>query len=95
MDEPNFEFTPEEREAVQRMIEAIERAAEIMIDWVITMLNAIHRAWELWIRFFMKQQLLEWRIPNRLANYVAMKANWWIAYHVGLRWFRNKLLAIE
>lgn len=46
-------------------------------------------------RFFLKQQLLEWRIPLRMADFISQKIYWYWAVKFGFYWFERKMLLIE
>ncbi len=89
-----FELSPEEREELNRVAQAVVRACRELYDALSALVEKVlaetrRIAIEL-ARFFLKQQLLEWRIPSRIAGYIAGHLYWKWAVRLGYRWLSKR-----
>jgi len=46
-------------------------------------------------RFFLKMQLLEWRVPMPVADFISQKIYWFWAFKLGFNWFERRMAMIE
>lgn len=97
--EPEIQITHEQQEELREAIniairlfhelgEALVDACKIFIERVREI--ALSLAW-----FFLKSQLREWKIPNRIADFISRNTPWEWAWWIGLRWLRRKYALIE
>ncbi len=88
-----FELSPEAREELSRVAQAAVKAFREFCDVLVVLFEKIMAeirriAIEL-ARFFLKQQLLEWRIPPGIAGYIADHLYWKWSVHLGYKWFNK------
>ena len=91
MENPTFEFTPEQIEQFQRMSEVVRDVYDALMEIAKTIIETIRKWFEGLMRIFSKMQLLEWRLPCWMAEFVSRKMPVWIVYDIGLHWFYNKI----
>jgi len=95
MEENHFEFTPEQIEQFQRMSEAVRDVYDALMEIAKTIIETIRKEFEGLMRIFSKRQLLEWRLSYWMAEFISRKMPVWIAYDVGVRWWKSKTQVIE
>ena len=99
MEEVKFEFTDEQREQLRKLIADINEKMQACLDIVAEIVQAVMekiREWaEKLARFFLKQQLLEWRIPNSAADFISEKIHWSLAFKLGFRWVNRQMQMIR
>lgn len=97
MEQFEFELSPEARaqltEVVQVLAKAFTETCQAIEELVMQLMEEIRKIAEQLGRFFLKMQLLEWRVPYPIADWFSRKMYWLWAWQIGMRWFRNKLLA--
>lgn len=95
----NFDFawTPsqEELEKVQKLAEALRELYDVFVEWAREVNERIREIADKLARFFLIQQLLEWRVPYPVADFISKKTPLYWAWRLGFRWFNNRLLALE
>jgi len=91
----NFEFSPEQLEAVQRVIAAVEKIRDALIEMVQAFFEAARQAVEFLYRSWTHLQLLEWRVPNQIAKFLSRKMPDRLAFDLGFRWVHSKVQALE
>jgi hypothetical protein len=94
-----IELTPEQqeelREALQHMVKVAQEICDAICEAVSQVMEKIRQiAIELG-RFFLKLQLLEWKIPYPLAEFTSRNIYWYWAVRLGFGWFQRKLLLVE
>ena len=89
-----MELTQEQEEQLLKCAELITEAWELIVE---AMREVLERVLEMikkiainLARVFMKAQLLKWKIPVRVADYLARKAYWRWACCIGYNWPRSK-----
>ena len=96
--EIDFEFTPEQIDAIQHVVNDVVNAMEKLWDAILEIVRAtveaIRKAFEPLIRRLAMLRLLEWRLPYRIANFISQKIPAWLAYDFGLRWFYARRQAL-
>lgn len=99
MTEIEFEFTPEQQQAFR---ESFERAVEAARDFCNAIAEVVQKAIEIikeiaisLARFFLKLQLLEWKIPYPLADLISRNLYWYWAMRLGFNWLERKFSLIE
>lgn len=96
MDEINFEFTPEQSQAfteiAQKIADAINQLSDVMVEIFKDFVERVRKIAEQLGRFFLKMQLLEWRVPAPIADYISQKIYWYWACRLGFAWFKRKTL---
>jgi hypothetical protein len=94
-----IEISPEEQEqlnqAVQTMLKAVRGVWEALIAMIDKVIAGLRRIGIELGRFFLKMQLLEWRVPNKIADYFAEHLYWYWAVRLGFGWFHRKFQLIE
>ena len=91
----DIEFSPEQIEAMQRVIAAVESVWDALMEMVRAFMEAVLKAFEPLVRLLAKMQLLEWRLPCRLAEFLSRKIPAWLAYDLGFKWFHSKVQDLE
>jgi len=97
-DEIKFEFTDEQREQFHKLLEVIEKAQAVfdaLVEIAKMAMDVLRKIAEQLGRFFMKMQLLEWRIPMRLADLISQKMSSYWVIKFGFNWFERKMAMIE
>ncbi len=93
--ENKFEPSEETIEQLNAVIKAAYDMANAIAEVVKLAIEVIRRiAIELG-KFFLKQQLLEWRMPYPVAEMIAKKMPWYWSWKIGFYWFQRKMLALE
>ena len=94
-----FTVSPEAQEqlqeALRKMIEAMGQVFDALVSIVQEVMEKIRKIAEQLARFFLKMQLLEWRVPYRLADFIASKVCWYWAWKIGWRWFNGRVQFLE
>jgi hypothetical protein len=84
------ELTQEQIDAVIKVYEVVRDIAEKLVEIVLeafqTILDYIREFGVRLGRMLFMQQLLKWRIPPKLASFIAEKMYWWVACRIGYRW---------
>lgn len=93
-DNIDFTWQPSQEliEQIQNIDEVLRQAYDAMVEWVIDFLERVRKIAERLARFFLKQQLLEWRVPYPIADFLSKKLYGDWAWYFGWRWLKNKLL---
>ena len=90
------EFSPEQmehlRETAQKLSQILNDLWDAVVEMCKIVMQKIREVTESLARFFLKMQLLEWRIPYPLADWFSQKANSWLAYKIGGHWLETALL---
>ena len=89
-DEMELEFTPEQLKQVQNVVDAAKSLRDAMVELFRQVMDALHKAFEVLMRLFAKLQILEWRMPYWLAEFVSQNMPTWMAYKMGVHWWRNR-----
>jgi hypothetical protein len=99
MTSTEFNLSPEAQAqlqaALRKMIDAFDEIRKVLVPIIQEFLERVRKLAEQLARFFLKMQLLEWRVPQPLADFIAAKIPWHWAWKIGMRWFHNKLSAFE
>lgn len=99
MDEIKIELSDEARkqliESANKLVEAFTEFWQIVEEIVMRVMEELRKIAEQLGRFFLLQQLLEWRVPYSVADWMSRKISWYWGWRIGMRWFENKLLATE
>jgi hypothetical protein len=99
MTSTEFKLSPEAQaqlqEALRKMVDAFEEFRAALVPIIQEIMERVRKLAEQLARFFLKMQLLEWRVPQPLADFIASKIPWHWAWKIGMRWFHNKLPAVE
>ena len=99
MNPTSFELSPEEQECIQNAMQALFESVNAFMDAFAeiakAVLEVIRKTFEGLMRLFKKLQLLEWRLPYRMAEYLSSKMPVWLAYKMGMEWFCNNVPALE
>lgn len=94
-----FEFTPEEQEHIRNTMQAVIDSVNAFMDAFVeiakAVLEVIRKTFEGLVRLFAKLQLLEWRLPYRMAEYLSSKMPMWLAYKMGAAWLHSNVPALE
>ena len=97
MDEIKFELSDEAKELlmenVNRLAEAFMEFWKVVEEAVMRVMEELRKIAEQLGRFFLLQQLLEWRVPYSVADWMSKNIYWYWGWRIGMRWFENKLLA--
>jgi len=93
------EFTLEQqqeiREKVAKAVECLHNFFDALADLVQRAMEQIRQIAINLARWFMKLQLLEWKIPYRIADFVSKKIYWYWAFKIGFNWFQRKFALIK
>lgn len=96
MEEPKVEFSPEVQEQLREQIECIVEAFnqwwESIREVVREFLEKVRQIALNLARFFLRMQLLEWCVPNKVADFISEKIYWYWAWQIGFAWFRRKFV---
>ena len=99
MEEIKFEFTDEQREQIRKLIAEVNEKAQAIFDVFVeigkVLMEIVRKLAEQLGRFFLKMQLLEWRIPMHLADFISQKMYWYWTVRLGFNWFERKMAMIE
>lgn len=94
-----IELTPEQLEQLHKTFHELVKTVKIILD---TLCEAVQKATEMirqiaieLARFYLKQQLLEWKVPHPVADWIARNIYWFWAVRLGYDWFQRKLLPAE
>lgn len=87
-----FELTPDQhlREACEIVAQAVREICDVFVDLAQRVMNAVREFAISLARFFLKLQLLEWKIPYPLADFVARNTPWYWAWRIRFNWFVRK-----
>lgn len=93
-----IEFTPEQEEKLREMckvaFEIFNNLRDVLIEIVENFMKRIREIATNFGRMFLKMQLLEWKIPYPVADFISKKVYWYWAVRLGFAWFQRKLLLI-
>lgn len=96
MNEHEFEISPEAQEQLRQLVEKVTKMAQEFCDAfaeiVSKVMEEIRKIAINLARFFLKMQLLEWRVPLKIADYVSEKIYWYWAVRIGFAYLQRKLL---
>jgi len=100
--EPNQEtpfLSDEQFEQITKRIEDLVEKLQPIIDalreLIKEFLERVRMIAEKLTRFFVKMQLLEWRVPAPIAESVSQKMYWRWAFRLGFSWLKRKMALIE
>jgi hypothetical protein len=93
--ENSFQFSAEQRETIEQLIRAVEKAWEVLQEMVRAFMDAVRKMFEGWARSFTHLQLLEWRLPDPIAKFLSNKIPAWLAFRIGFHWFKGKVQSLE
>ncbi len=71
--EIEFEISPELAEAMQRVVAAVEQLYDALMDMVRKFMEAVRKSFATLMRLFTRVQLLEWRFPHRVADFLSRR----------------------
>ena len=83
------------RIAFAKLQEAFQTFADLLAEIVSEIMARVRAFAEQLARFFVKMQLLEWRVPVFVADYLSEKLYWRCAFWLGFRWLKRKMVLIE
>ena len=93
-----IELTSEQQEKLREMcnvaIEIFNNLRDALIEVVENFMQRVREIATMFGRMFLKMQLLEWKIPYPIADFVSEKVYWYWAVRLGFAWFQRKLLLI-
>lgn len=96
MEKIEFELSPEELETLRLQCEKIGAVFTEFFTQLREAINAfLEKVREIAIslaRFFLKLQLIEWKVPYPIANWISEKVNSYWAMQIGFAWLRRKFV---
>lgn len=94
MSENDFELTPEQQqafhEAFQKAVEAARAICDAFAEIYQSVLERIREIALGLARFFLKLQLLEWKLPYSIADFISKNAPEYWAMRLGFNWLERK-----
>ena len=99
MNTVEFTLSPEQQdelsEIFHKAMEDIYRFCDAFVEAVEIILEAIREIATSLAQYFLKQQLLEWKIPYRIADFISRNTPWYWSRQIGFNWFERKFSLIE
>ena len=90
----DFKLSPETQEELQRALRSVVEFAnqvyDALYELVQRLMESVRQIAAALGRFFLKQQLLEWKIPIPVADFVARNTPGYWAWRIGFNWFQRK-----
>lgn len=94
MSEIEFELTPEQqqafREAFQKVVQAARELCDAVVEIFQSVMECIREITLGLARFFLKLQLLEWKLPYAIADFIANNTPEYWAMRLGFNWLERK-----
>ena len=99
MDEIKIKLTDEQRKRLcelgVELSEKLQTLYDVFVEIVNVIMEKVREVAELLGRFFLKKQLLEWRVPVPMADFISQKMYWYWAFQLGFNWFKHKIVMVE
>lgn len=99
MEEIKFELSEEQNAELRRIVETAYESLRVLHDVFVeiakVLIEKVRAIAEQLGRFFLKSQLLEWKIPHRIADFISEKIYWYWAVRLGFNWFYRKMTLLE
>lgn len=94
MNQVEFELTPEQqqafRENFEKVIQVVRELCDALTEIFEIVLKRIREIAIRLARFFLKLQLLEWKLPYSIADFIANNAPEYWAMRLGFNWLERK-----
>ena len=99
MEQYKIKISPEQAEQIRKSIDLLIDSFTTLWDelqkTVKAFMDIVRETFTRIMRMLTLQQLVEWRLPYRMAEYLSSKMPEWLAFRIGLHYFYSNVPALE